>query len=211
MIADVVDRLQRRIGLAIAVGERVAIALQQRAGAGRFVGLGKRLDQPIGPGAHDRADLLFQGRAVGIGRRAGLAADDEMHAGQRRIVDVRIVGADVALEHLGEIFADLRAHLPAVALARHIDQHRDEAVEAVAPRQHAHPRALLELQDAQREMIERVLVDLEQLVARIGLQHVDQRLAGMRLRIEAGAGQHGVDLAAQDTGSNGSSGCRPSR
>jgi hypothetical protein len=60
-------------------------------------------------------------------------------------------------------------------------------------------------------MIERVLVDLEQLVARIGLQHVDQRLAGMRLRIEAGARQHGIDLAAQERESNGSSGCRPSR
>ena len=50
---------------------------------------------------------------------------------------------------------------------------------------------------AQRELIERVLVDLEQLVARIGLQHVDQRLAGMALRVEAGAREHRVDLAAQ--------------
>ena len=48
-----------------------------------------------------------------------------------------------------------------------------------------------------RELEERVLVDLEQLVARIGLQHVDQRLAGMAVGIEAGAREHGVDLAAQ--------------
>jgi hypothetical protein len=46
-------------------------------------------------------------------------------------------------------------------------------------------------------VIERVLVELEQLVARIGLQHVDQGLAGMPLRVEAGALEHGVDLAAQ--------------
>ena len=48
-----------------------------------------------------------------------------------------------------------------------------------------------------RELIERVLVELEQLVARVVLQHVDQRLAGMALGIEAGPRHDGVDLAAQ--------------
>ena len=99
----------------------------------------------------------------------------------------RIERARRGLEGVGQIVADLRAHVAVVALARHVDEHRHEAVEAVAPRQHAHARPLVELQDRQRELVERVLVDLEQLVARIVLQHVDQRLAGMAVRIEAGA------------------------
>ena len=103
----------------------------------------------------------------------------------------------MTLIDLGEIVADRLAHAAVIAVARHIDEHRDEAIEAVAPREHAHARPLVELQDRQGEVVEHVLVDLEQLVARIGLQHVDQRLAGMSVRNEAGAFHDGRDLAAQ--------------
>ena len=106
-------------------------------------------------------------------------------------------GADAALVGVGEIIADQLAVAAAVAVARHVDQNRDEAIEAVAPRQHAHARPLVELQHGEREVMQRVLVDLEQLVTRIVLQHVDQRLAGMAVEIEAGAVHHRFDLAAQ--------------
>ena len=39
-----------------------------------------------------------------------------------------------------------------------------------------------------------VLVDLEQFVARIGVERVHQRLAGMALRVEPGAPHHLGDL-----------------
>ena len=84
-----------------------------------------------------------------------------------------------------------------VALARHEDEDRHEAVEAIVARQHAHARALVEVQDGERELVERVLVDLEQLVARIAFQHRRQRLAGMAVGIEAGAAHQVVDLAPQ--------------
>ncbi len=117
--------------------------------------------------------------AIRIGRLAGVAADDEMNPRQPAFREARIEDADAALEDLGQISADPRPHLRVVAVARRKHQHRDEAVERIAPRQHAHARPLLQLQDRQRELVERVLVDLEQLVARIALQHIDQRLAGM--------------------------------
>ena len=41
-------------------------------------------------------------------------------------------------------------------------------------------------------------IDLEQLFARIGLQHVDQRLAVVAVRIVAAAIQRSGDLAAQN-------------
>ena len=104
---------------------------------------------------------------------------------------------DAAVVGIGEIVPDRLAHVAVEALPRDVDQDRDEAIEAVAPRQNAHARPLVELQHRQRKVIERVVVELEQLVARIILQHVDQRLAGMAVRIEAGAPHDGVDLAAQ--------------
>ena len=196
--ADVGDRGGRRIGLAIAVrrmrrdSARTARApwparrparARRRARRSRCA----RSRRPPAPGSRGRDSA----------RRPSGAADDEMDAHQRSFRKERIEGADAAVVGLGEIVADRLAHVAVVAVARHVDEDRDEAVEAVAARQHAHARPLVELQDRQREVIQRVLVDLEQLVARIGLQHVDQRLAGMAVRIEAGARQHGVDLAAQ--------------
>ena len=109
----------------------------------------------------------------------------------------RVEGAHEAVERRGEIIADQRPDPAVVTLARHIDQNRNETVEAVAPWQHAHARALAELQDGQREVIEQVFVDLKQFVARIGLQHVDQRLAGMTRMIEAGTVDDVVGLAPQ--------------
>ena len=70
-------------------------------------------------------------------------------------------GADAAVEDFGEVVADALAHRAGVAVARHKDEHRHEAVEAIAPRQDAHAGPLVELQDRLRELVERVLVDLE--------------------------------------------------
>ena len=53
------------------------------------------------------------------------------------------------------------------------------------------------LQDVEGEPVERVVVDLEQLVARIGLEHVQQRPAGIARGIEAGPRHHLGDLVAQ--------------
>ncbi len=132
-----------------------------------------------------------------IGDFARRQRDDEVDTDQRPFGEKWMKGAHPTVVDLGEIVPDRLAHVAVVTLARNVDQDRDVAIEAVATRQYAHARPLVELQHRQREIIERVLVELEQLVARVVLQHVDQRLAGMPVRIEAGAGQHRVDLAAQ--------------
>ena len=161
------------------------------------VGGGERFVQAVDPAAHDGLDRAVERGAIGIRRFALGAADDEVHAHQRAFGEERIEGAHLAVERGGEIIADQRPDPSVVALARNVDEDRDETVETVAPRQHAHARTLVELQDGQREVIEQVFVDLKQLVARIGLQHVDQRLAGMARRIEAGAADDVVGLAPQ--------------
>ncbi len=158
---------------------------------------GDRLIETVDPAAHDLFHRAVERLAIGVRRLAFVAPDDEMHAHQRTFGKERIEGAHAAFEGGGEIIADRRPDPAVVTFTRDIDEDRDEAVEAVAPRQHAHARPLVELQDGERELVERVFVDLEQLVARIGFQHVDQRLAGMAVLIEAGAADDVVDLAPQ--------------
>ena len=157
----------------------------------------QRLGEAVGPGADDVGDGVFQRHPVDFGRRAAGAADDEVHAHQRAFGEERVERRDVPDKGARQIFADLGADGAVVALARHEHQHRDEAVETVAPRQHAHARPLVELHDGDGEMVKRVLVDLEQFVARIVLEHVGQHLAEVARAFEAGAFLDVGDLAAQ--------------
>ena len=120
-----------------------------------------------------------------------------MHAHQWAFREKRIIGRDAADKGVGEILADLHANVAVVTLARHEHHHRHETIEAVVARQHAHARAFVELQNRQRKARQRLLVDLEQLVARILLQHVGQSLAGMTVGIETGARFDAGYLAAQ--------------
>ena len=212
--ADVGDRHRRRIGLAIAGRERLAVALEQRARPGPARAPRASASASASrPGADDRARRLSSSVArSGFGRLAAVAADDEVHAHQRPFREERIEGADAALERLGEIVAD-RARAPACRSAR--------AARRPAPRRSGRSgrgRASTRTRGrssscriASANAIERVLVDLEQLVARIGLQHVDQRLAGMAVRIEAGARAAPRRPCGADTGSRGPSAYRRSR
>ena len=97
------------------------------------------------------------------------------------------------LEDRGEALAQLGV----VALARHIDEGRDEPPEGIAAHEQRDALALLQAQDAQRDVEQLVLGDLEQLVARKGLEDVHQRLAVMARGLEAGAREGALDLAAQ--------------
>ena len=184
---DVVDRGRRREVVAIGGGEGAFVAGDQRRGI-RPVRRHEPPAQLVGPCAHDRRQPRLERRLVGRGRLAARAPDDEMDPRQRHAFrEGGIVRRDVALEDFAEVLPDPLAHRAVVAVARDEHDDRHVAVELVGPDQRAQPRPLLQRQDAVREGEQQFLVDLEQLVARIGLQHVDQRLAGMALRIVAGA------------------------
>ena len=87
-------------------------------------------------------------------------------------------------------------HVGAVAIAWRIQQHGHEAVEGVGTREQADPRPVVEMQDALRNAVELVLVNLEQLIARISLHDVAEPLASVGAGIVAGAGKHVLHLAA---------------
>ena len=63
-----------------------------------------------------------------------------------------------------------------VGVARHEHEAGDEALERVAAHEQAQPLPVAEREDAERGVVELVVGDLEQLVARIGLEDVVERL-----------------------------------
>ena len=194
---DVLHRGRGGEGVAIGRRERLGVAREEIARRRRVVRGEQRLEQEIRPRLHDPRHVGFELRAVGMGERHVAARDDEMHAHQRTFGEVRNERSDLAVEGRRQQPADHGAGAAAIGLARHVDEDRGEALVKVEAGEHPHPRPFVELQDDQREMDERVLVDLEQLVAGIGVEHVRERLAGMAVRREPRPCEHACDLAAE--------------
>ena len=149
--ADIGDRLARRVGFTITVGERVAILREQRARFARLVRFGQHLGESIGPRAHDFADVGFQARLIGVRRCALVPSNDVMHARERPVREKLVARAHMAVEDLREIIPDLIAQSDIEIFAWHVNQDRDKTIETIAPRQHADARPFLQLQDGKRE------------------------------------------------------------
>src|SRR6185436_4068579 len=131
-------------------------------------------------------------------RRTAGAPDNEMHADQWSFIrKERIECRDTSDECVREIRADLGADAAVVSFTRHEHEHRHKTVEAVVPGEDAHAWPFIKLQDRERKAIERLFVDLEQLVTWIVLQHIRQRFAGVAAGIEAGTKFNRRDLAAK--------------
>src|SRR5713101_2612540 len=102
-----------------------------------------------------------------------------------------------AAEGLHQNRLRLLAQLGRVVFARCIDQARQEALEAIPPDEQPETLPLSQMQDPYRRAQQLILANLEQLVARIGLENVDQRLAGMAARRKLRARQDVGGLAPQ--------------
>ncbi len=196
--AEVGDGLVRIETVAIGRGEPVA----PPAGGGPSLGLAEaRLQggaQAIAPRGRRLGQPLLQLGEVGRRRVVGLELQGVERLRQRRIAadrggDRRHLAMPGLLEDRREALAQGRIE----ALARREHQAGGEAADRVAAAEQRHMAPLLELQDAERMVVERVLLDLEQLVARIGFEDRQQRLAVVAVDVEAGAAQDAVDPPAQ--------------
>ena len=99
-----------------------------------------------------------------------------MEAGQHRLGDTRAVVDARPAERLLEDLLDPLPVPGVEALARQVDEAGEEAAERVATDEEAHAPPLAEVEDAHRRLEELVLRDLEQLVARVRLEDVEERL-----------------------------------
>src|SRR6185312_1577527 len=194
---DVVDRGRGAEALAIVSRKGLAIAPQQRARRLLAERLGKRLAEPVGPAARRLGKLLFDLLGIDEGEMAGPGAQDEMDARQHRLVELGGEAVDRTGKRRFENGAKALAQRGVVAVARNVDETGDEALEGVAADEECDALAFLEIDDAERRRLQLVLANLEELVARIGLEDVQQRLAVMALRAEARALQHMLDFPAQ--------------
>ena len=173
---DVGHRLPGGEVLAVGAGERLAVALEERAGALLADLLGERVAEVVRPGARRFRQTRLDLGDVVLRNRTRLGVDDDVEAGQHRLGDTRaVVDARAAERRLEDLLNPLP--VPGVeALARQVDETGEEAAERVAADEEAHAPALAEVEDAHRRLEELVRRDLEQLVARVRLEDVEERL-----------------------------------
>ena len=194
---DVVDGLTRREVVAVGAGERVAVALVQRDCSLVTGMIDERVAEVVRPRARGRGEARLDLRHVVVGHRAGLGVDDVVQAGQHRLGDAgRVVGA-LARERLLQDLLDLAPVLRVEPLARDEDQAGEEAAEHVAADEEPDAAALAEMEDAERDLEQLVVRDLEQLVPRVRLEDLDQRLVVVAAGQQARALEHALHLPPQ--------------
>ena len=193
---DVANGRSRRHVVAVGDGEGVRVAAHEH---GRAL-LAQRLDgrdlEVVLPPAQGLRDVGLDRMDVVVGCLARARPHQHVDACKHGLGQVHREfhrgAVQVALQDLG----DLHAHVGVEALARHEDQARIEAAEEVAADEDAGLAPVAQAQDPQRRLEQRFLVDLEELVARIILQHREQVLVHVAVLAKSGALDHLGDLAA---------------
>ena len=139
--------------------------------------------KPVRPTASRFGEPRFEGCGVDPRDRTASCANDKMNARQRRfVVEVSVKGRNLPGKRLLQDRPEAAAQLAVVALARHIDEAGNEALQRVATHEYCDALALLQPEDAGYRVEQLVLVGLEQLVARKRVEDVQQSLAVMARR-----------------------------
>ncbi len=194
---DVGDRCVR--------GDVVAVTRRQRAGelaiervAARFAERrDERVAQVVVPAAGSLGEPFLELADV-VGRNLpGHGPHGDQHARERRLGELHVELRARSVERLQQDRLPLLAQLRRVVLARRIDHAREEALEHVAPDEEAETLPLAEMQDPHRRREELVLADLEELVARVVVEDVDERLARVPALREARSRDDVRNLQAQ--------------
>ncbi|GIX16140.1 MAG: hypothetical protein KatS3mg119_0326 [Rhodothalassiaceae bacterium] len=194
---DVEDRLARLEVLLVGPREDPAVAVEELQPPLLAEALDEKLAQILRPALDDLGDAPVDLVGIGLLHLAGPRADDEMPVREHGIRQLAVIHRQLAPEGLAQDPRDLLAQARVVGFARHVDERGDEALEAVAADEGARARPLAQMQDAEGGGEQRILLDLEDLVAREGLEDVGERLAGVAARIETGAPADVLDLAPE--------------
>ena len=189
-LRGVVLLVRLRVGVGPRAGELRALALAVLADDGG--------DEVVAPGPRRLGEPALEVGDVDVGDLGALGrVDDEVHAGRRRLVDAGGELDVLAVEALAQDLREALAHGGAVAVARQVDEHRDVAPVGVAAHERPQLAPLAREHHVLRHRGQLGRRGVEELVARVVLQRVHQRLAGVAARVEAGAGHHLGDLLAQ--------------
>ena len=146
--------------------------------------------EAVAPGAHTGGDLGLDSLDPRLAVFARIEADDVVGARQGQVGEGGVVGRQAPVPGLGQDLARLLRQARVEAAAGHIEQDGHEPVEGIPAHEQAQAGPVVEVHDALGDRQQLVLGDLEQLVARIALQHIVESpavVAGGRL---TGPGQH---------------------
>src|SRR6185437_4243771 len=124
-------------------------------------------------------------------------AHHHVHARMARAGDLHLALDGLAGEPLEHDLLDALAHLRVVTVARHVHQAGVEALIGIAPRQQAHRAALVEIDDTSGDADQVLDARLKELIPRVGLEHVEDGLAVVAVRIETEILDYAIDLAPQ--------------
>src|SRR5262249_18116937 len=176
----------RSEGLAVSGGEGRPEAMEKLVAAGFAEFPDQRLLQIVLPPARRRHQTPLDVGHVRFRNLAGRRAHQDQGADQRRLGEEDVeIGAD-AVERIFEQLPPPFLQLGRVIFARGVDQAGNEAVERIAPHEETESLPRAELQNPGHYLQELRLADLEQLGARVSLDDVEQRLAGVAAGRDAG-------------------------
>ena len=154
---------------------------------------GQCVAEIVGPAAGGGGELGLQRLDVDRHRLGGAAlgdrhADDEVQPGQHRLRGSGRVLDARAAQPLQQQLLHGQPHLGRVPVPRQVDQRRPEPAGRVAAQEQPGLAPLLQVLHGQRDRQQLVGADLQQLVARIGLEDLEQLLAGVAVERHPGAG-----------------------
>ena len=196
-IGEILEHRARRHILLVGERERMAVAARERQSGGFAAALGQQLPQPVRPRQGRFRDAALDLGEVGLVALARVGAHHDVQARVARAGDLRVALHAGAGEAGAGDLLDALAHLGVVAVARHVHQAGVEAEIRVAPHQQAHRAALVQVDHPAHDADKIRDPGLKELIARIGLQHVEHRLAVVAARVEAEVLDDALDFLAQ--------------
>ena len=161
-------------------------------------GDGQRLRQVVVPGLHGLGEFAFKGCGVDV--RDGLAVrhvHDQVQPGEHRLGEQRRLVDRPSVVGLEQLVLNAQPHRGVVAVARQVHQTRDVAAEPIGPGEQPGLPTLVNLQHPPRDREHLLGVGLEEIVAGIRLNELQQILAAVGVLGETGQLEELVDAAAQ--------------
>jgi hypothetical protein len=198
--AQVGDGDPRREVRLVRLGEGRAVPADELGRVLLRVELADRDREVVLPGAGDLGEAALQlldVDAVDVERPAALAADHQVHPGERGLADHGAVVERAAAKGVEQDLLQAQPYLRGEAVARQVDEAGDVAAVVVAAQEEPDLLALAQPQHAERDRQQLLDGDLEQLGAGEGLQDLDEVLAVVAGERDARAAQHLVQLGAQ--------------
>lgn len=110
------------------------------------------------------------------------------------IRDLDVEFRALSVEGAQQNVLDAAAQVGVITVARHVDQRGDEAAEQILAHEEPEAMAFLHLEDAGGHLVQFLFGELKHLVARKGVEDVDQRLAAVAGGRVAGAVDDVADL-----------------